>query len=178
MIDKHPLYNEIKDGLCGRERLFDYLRDSFLIHHATRKENLLKILSCNEIKFNDNSFEHSYPQSRNCYAKHHKCISLFNLATPTIKQIIEVIDHWVSFTAKNNVLICFDIKKLSKKIILNENFKDKATKLKKMKIGYIEDLYPISLNIKLAKSFIVINGDNYKEYPNIPIKINQLKQDL
>ena len=129
MIDKHPLYNEIKDGLCGMEKLFDYLRDHYLIHHATNTKNLLKILSCNEIKFNNGSFKYSYPQSKNCYAKYQECISLFNLATPSIKQIIEVIHHWVKFTAGNNILICFDMKKLSENIISNEKFKDKATSI-------------------------------------------------
>jgi len=178
MIKKHPLYNKMKNGLCGYEQLFDLFRENKLIHHATNAANLLKILECDEIKYNDGSFKDSYLQSKDCYAKYKKCISLFDLVTPSIEQLIQVIDIWVSFVAKNNILICFDLKKLSDNIILNDKFRNDATKNKKMRIGYIEALYPIPLDIKLAKSFIVANNGGYKEYLNESKEIDQLKKIL
>ena len=155
----------MKDGLCGYEQLFDLFRENKLIHHATNTENLFKILGCNKIRYNNGSFKDSYPQSKDCYAKYKECISLFDLVTPSIEHIALIIDCWVSFVTRNNILICFDLEKLSANIILNEEFRNDATKKKKMRIGYIEALYPIALDIKLAKSFIIVKNKNYRNGP-------------
>ena len=177
MIKDNPLYEKIKDGLCGEEKLFDFFRDNNLIHHITSFDNFLGILNSGEIRYNDGSLKDSYPQSKNCYARYKKCISLFDLVTISIEDFAEVVDRWIVFTANNKIFINFQYETLSNKLILNKDFREEATKLRKMRIGYIEALYPNKLSIKHAKSFLLSTNTYCQEYPNTIIGIKKLKRD-
>lgn len=180
MIKNHPLYNNIRNSICGKEELFDFFRDNKIIHHVTSSKNLFKILETKEIRYNNGTYKDSFPQSKSCYARHKKCVSLFDLVTPTIKQLTEVIDNWVNIISRIDcaVFINFDLKKISNKLILNNKFRDDATKLKKMRIGYIEALYPDSLKILESKNFLIIDKNILKIYPNTIDGLQKLKNNL
>jgi len=178
MIEEHPRYNEIKDGLCGSEKLFNFLKDNQLIHHITSPDNFLKILNCGEIKYNNGSCRDSYPQSKNCYARYKKCISLFDIITPTFDELDMAIALWVSFTANKKVFINLNFNKISNKLILNQDFRDEARKLKKMRMPYIECIYPKSINLKLANSFLFVKNNSFKKYLNTEEALKQLKKDV
>ena len=180
MIKKHYLYNKIKDGLCGEEKLFDFYRKNNLIHHVTSKEQALKIISLGKIKYNDGSFKDTFPQSKICYARYRKCISLFNIVTPTVDELIEVIDIWVNFISriKPAIFINFKIKKISDRLISNKTFRDDAVKFKKTRMGYIEDIYPASLDISLATSFLILDNKAFTEYSNSDKEVKKFKNIL
>jgi len=110
-----------------------FFRKNKLIHHVTKIENFKKTIKCGELKYNSGLFNENFPQSKNSYAKYIKCISLFDLTTPNNEQILETIYCWLNIVARinNKIFINFELETISDKLILNRDFKDKATEQKR-----------------------------------------------